>query len=1835
MFKTLLWIESSLILPLVLTAPVLAQSITPAPDGTGTVVHYNGNTYHIQGGTQAGANLFHSFQTLGLSHGEIANFLSNPSISNIFGRVTGGDPSIIEGLLQVTGANSNLYLMNPAGIVFGSGASLNVGGDFFATTADRIGFGQGWFNASGANDYAMLVGAPNQFAFLSGQPGAILNGGELNSAQGIALIGGTVANTGTITAGNVTLAAVPGTRLVNLAQAGMLLSLDLPQDVVAAGITPLDLPSLLTAAGVETTESLVMGNVQLEGTVSGAQVDLLAANRVTVTAPGVVAGDARVVRFSADGDDPEQAVFIGGRADHPEDLLYGAEAGTVSQIIERDENGIEVISEQLAVISESVGELESVVIAAEGNEGNFWLGSEWIRSENIADYAAQLQSWGTALTESADLLLYSCFTALGASGEALMNSIANLTGVDVAASVNATGSSNYGGDWLLEASTGSIEARNPFTLETLAGWDGKLNTLTVDDFTDTGSGDTLRNQIAAANAGDTVIFTSAGTINLNSTIQWTTDNVTLDGNGGTVEGNGVSRVFEIYADNPTIQNLTIQKGRISGGYADGGGIFHIGYTAGNTLTLNNTTVSNNIADRHGGGILSNSDVILNNSTISNNSASNNFVHGSGGGLMAYNVTLNSGSSISNNSAERAGGIVGWRGVTLNGNSTVSGNTARNGGGGGISGGNVTLNDNSTVSGNTASDNGGGIIHDKVTLNDNASVSNNVAGLSGGGISGGNVTLNDDSTVSGNSAGGNGGGIARGKVTLNDDSTVSGNTASGNGGGIFSSSGISDSFVTLNDDSTVANNSAGLSGGGIASERRAVLNDDSTVSGNSASSYGGGIFSERNVILTNATVSGNFANLNGGGISTLGDVTLDNAIVSGNTARNAGGGGIASRGDVALTNNANVFGNSAALDGGGIASLKTVELTNGSTVTDNLSSGSSGGGIASVGDVTLDNAIVSRNSTSGNGGGIASSNIVTLTNNSTVANNSANTSGGGIFSDSTVINGSTVSGNSSGSNGGGVFSADAVTLTNGATVSGNSTTIFGGGIYSGGDVNLTAGATVSGNIANISGGGIRTGAGNINGTNSTFLGNAAPTGGGIYSQSGIISLTDHQGDLDLDLFARNAVALSGSGAITLTGDVQTGGQVFGVAATGNLTATGLGTLSTAGGALTLISTGGAISAGALNTAGGALTLTSMGGEIHAGALDTRTNTGDGGAIAVTAAEDIAVATLTTQATHGTGGAVTLTSNRHIRVSSSLGGFSINTAGTTGGGDITLTHGGNGRTLFSIGNASINGTAGAITTGSQTLAPTDPTHEFLGNYTKPPGIQILTNAPIAAIDTAIATVLNPPQPVTALDMALLNTANENVLTPSAGSGWGLNDVNIQAGSLDDPAILAAAVKLDSLLGGDFAAAGIDLPDSNSLAESWIGSNPGSAAISALINALGLGQNNSLDEGAEDVAEEDSEDDDDDSEDDAQSIANIRETFKRITEQTGTIPTFIYAIAQPEALELIVVTPDNQLLHTVVAEADRHTLQSTIRAFRRRITSLSPSYITPAQQLYDWLIRPVENTLEDLNIDTLVFAMGDGLRTIPLAALHDGEQFLIEKYSLGQIPSLSLTDSSYVPLQEANVLAMGASQFSSLNPLPAVPSELALITSLKPGEQYLNQNFTWDNLATQSRDRNFEIVHLATHAAFKPGSASNSYIQLWGDDTIGIDELRELRWFEDPQVELLVLSACETAFGDPHAELGFAGLAVQAGVKSTLASLWQISDLGTMRLMREFYEQLGNPEVTIKAEALRQAQLALLRGEATAQNALLEGMMLPPELVRYQDTDLTHPFYWSAFTLVGSPW
>lgn len=244
--------------PVAEPSSLVAQAITAAEDGTGTVVTQTDNTFDITGGTQAGSNLFHSFEQLGLDANQVANILSNPNITNILGRVGGGDASVINGLLQVTGGNSNLYLMNPAGIVFGPNAQVITPGSFAASTADAIQIGDEWFNAMGSNEYGELVGEPSGYAFAGGDPGAVINAGNLSAGESVTLLGGVVVNTGTVETpgGTINISAVPGENLVSITQGGNLLSIALPTEArsglngASQGLAAESISALLSGAGM-------------------------------------------------------------------------------------------------------------------------------------------------------------------------------------------------------------------------------------------------------------------------------------------------------------------------------------------------------------------------------------------------------------------------------------------------------------------------------------------------------------------------------------------------------------------------------------------------------------------------------------------------------------------------------------------------------------------------------------------------------------------------------------------------------------------------------------------------------------------------------------------------------------------------------------------------------------------------------------------------------------------------------------------------------------------------------------------------------------------------------------------------------------------------------------------------------------------------------------------------------------------------------------------------------------------------------------------------------------------------------------------------------------------------------------------------------------------------------------------------------------------------------------------------------------------------------------------------------------------------------------------------
>ena len=330
----------------------------------------------------------------------------------------------------------------------------------------------------------------------------------------------------------------------------------------------------------------------------------------------------------------------------------------------------------------------------------------------------------------------------------------------------------------------------------------------------------------------------------------------------------------------------------------------------------------------------------------------------------------------------------------------------------------------------------------------------------------------------------------------------------------------------------------------------------------------------------------------------------------------------------------------------------------------------------------------------------------------------------------------------------------------------------------------------------------------------------------------------------------------------------------------------------------------------------------------------------------------------------------------------------------------------------------------------------------------------------------------------------------------------------------------------------------------------------------------------------------------------------------------------------------TSSGQPVYRVNRDVTNREANAAIEAFHLNLQDpQSDAYLTQAQQLYDWFIRPIEAELEAANIETLVFVTQGGLRVIPPGAFHDGQQFLAEKYATVSVTAMPLTNLERRDrTQNRQILAMGLSEsVANLDPLPGAKTEVETITSqILEGNVFLNQAFTVDNLRSQHQEyQNYDIVHLATHADVLGETPQDSFIQFW-NQKLHLNELKELQ-LDRPTLELLTLSACQTAVGK---DLGLAGMAVNSGAKSVLASLWYVSDYGTPPLMLSFYNNLKSS--SSKALALQTAQKAMIQGNIRIEDSQIKGIPNLPNFALTEEgvqLDLKHPYYWSAFMLVGN--
>ncbi|MEP0884036.1 CHAT domain-containing protein [Trichocoleus sp. ST-U3] len=324
-------------------------------------------------------------------------------------------------------------------------------------------------------------------------------------------------------------------------------------------------------------------------------------------------------------------------------------------------------------------------------------------------------------------------------------------------------------------------------------------------------------------------------------------------------------------------------------------------------------------------------------------------------------------------------------------------------------------------------------------------------------------------------------------------------------------------------------------------------------------------------------------------------------------------------------------------------------------------------------------------------------------------------------------------------------------------------------------------------------------------------------------------------------------------------------------------------------------------------------------------------------------------------------------------------------------------------------------------------------------------------------------------------------------------------------------------------------------------------------------------------------------------------------------------IYPIILPNRLAVILALP-NQPLSYYETSLPQSEVEGILDQMQQslRPTSFTQERLPIAKQVYDLLLRSAEDKLAASDITTLVFVLDGSLRNLSMAALYDGQKYLIEKYSIALAPGLQLLQPQPLERQQLKGLLGGLSEArQGFSALPAVTFEVNQIESQIPAQVLLNQTFTSTTLQSQVNSAPFPVIHLATHGQFS-SRAEDTFILTW-DDRINVKQLdtllRAREQDELKPIELLVLSACQTATGDRRAALGLAGLAVRSGARSTLATLWSVNDRSTAFFMVEFYRELGQPGVT-KAQAVRNAQLALLKQS------------------KYE-----HPYYWSPFILLGN--
>lgn len=358
-------------------------------------------------------------------------------------------------------------------------------------------------------------------------------------------------------------------------------------------------------------------------------------------------------------------------------------------------------------------------------------------------------------------------------------------------------------------------------------------------------------------------------------------------------------------------------------------------------------------------------------------------------------------------------------------------------------------------------------------------------------------------------------------------------------------------------------------------------------------------------------------------------------------------------------------------------------------------------------------------------------------------------------------------------------------------------------------------------------------------------------------------------------------------------------------------------------------------------------------------------------------------------------------------------------------------------------------------------------------------------------------------------------------------------------------------------------------------------------------------------------------------------------------------LYPLILDDRLELILVTPDGDPIRRTT-NVSRKELEAEIKVFRNALeTVYDPSIDAriPGQKLYEWMIKPIEQDLKQSKAKSILYAPYAQLRYVPLAALYDGDQWLIQRYRINNITSAGLQDFSSKPQLHNSVLAGAVTKGTTIKVgdrsfnLPGLPfagREVEALAAMMPNSTKLLDG-EFSPASTKEQLSKHSIVHLATHAAFVKGKPKDSFILFGNDDRVTLEDVKKADW-KMKNVDLFVLSACDTALGEVLGTgeeiLGFGYLIQQSGARAAIASLWSVDDGGTQVLMDIFYSIINKPGMT-KAEALRQAQIALITGDFEALGP--EGAQIRKNIQNRLPVTVTeyinHPYYWAPFIMIGN--